>query len=145
MDEGRLRAYQGGMRVSVAAMAFFCGVGLGSIGLGEVWQWSLKVQNAVDRGEGPPVAFLWIPPQCREVRAVIVGQNNMEEEPILEDAAFREAMGQLNVAEIWTTPAFSPFFPFNKGAGEVLVGMINDLASESGYDELRFAPIIGIG
>lgn len=112
---------------------------------GAVWQWSVNVQNAEDRGEGPPRAFLWIPPSCQRVRAVIVGQNNMEEEPILENRKFREALGALNVAEVWTTPAFSPFFRFDKGAGEVLAGMMNDLASESGYDELRFAPIIGIG
>jgi len=54
-------------------------------------------------------------------------------------------MAELNIAEVWTTPAFSPFFPFDKGAGEVLVGMMNDLAATSGYEELRFAPIIAIG
>src|SRR5947208_12082057 len=132
------------MRISaMAALVVF----LASISAtsGALWQWSVNVQGAQDRGEGPPRAFLWIPPQCEHIRAVIVGQNNMEEEPILENPRFREALSELNVAEVWTTPAFSPFFAFDKGAGEVLAGMMNDLASESGYDELRFAPIIGIG
>jgi hypothetical protein len=40
------------------------------------WQWSVPMGNGR--------AFLWIPPNCKQVRAVVVGQNNMIKQGILE-------------------------------------------------------------
>ena len=36
--------------------------------------------------------FLWIPPHSKQVRTVVVGQNNMVEQGILEHPAFRNAL-----------------------------------------------------
>ena len=43
------------------------------------WQWSVPVENGF--------AFLWIPPGCEHVRAVMFGQHNMLEEGIMEHPA----------------------------------------------------------
>ncbi len=108
----------------------------------QVWQWSVPVQYARNAGAR---AFLWVPEDCKKVKAVIVAQNNMEEQMILENPLFREAMGKLGFAEIWVSPPFDHLFRFNENAGDIFNGMMNDLADSSGYSELEYAPIIGIG
>ena len=110
-----------------------------------VWQWSFAIPGDIIANEGQARAFLWIPPDCLHVRGVIVGQHNMEEEPILENPKFRDALDKLGFAEVWTSPALDLFFRFDKGAGEHFNAMMDGLAAESGYDELRWAPVVPMG
>ena len=110
--------------------------------IAQVWQWSALVQkarNAVSR------AFLWIPPDCKKVKAVVVTQNNMEELSIVENDFFRKAMKDLSFAIVWVSPSFDNLFRFNEGAGDVFNGMMNDLADSSGYTELKYAPVVAMG
>lgn len=101
------------------------------------YQWSVPM------GKGR--AFLWIPPDCRQVRAVVVAQNNMIEQGILEHPAMRKALADLGIAEVWIAPIFDVVFQFDKGAGNQFETMMKALAAESGYQELEFAPIIPMG
>ena len=111
-----------------------------------VWQWMAEVPDAVSGETGElPKAFLWIPPNCERVRAVIVGQHNMEEEPIFEHPTFRKALAELNIAVVWVTPNFDPFFRFDLGAGERFNAMMEALANVSGYAELARCPVMPIG
>jgi hypothetical protein len=108
----------------------------------QVWQWSVPVRaarNAASR------AFLWIPPDCKQVRAVVMAQNNMEEQSIVEYPAFREEMSKLSFAIIWVSPSFDHLFRFTEGAGDLFNAIMKDLANESGYNELKYAPVVGIG
>ena len=114
------------------------------LGQSSVWQWSVLVRNAKDNN-GQARAYLWIPPGCKKVNTVIFAQNNMEEQSILEHPAFRTEMAKLGVAEVWVSPASDLFFRFNEGAGEAFEGIMNDLAAVSGYNELSYAPFIGMG
>ncbi|SEO07024.1 hypothetical protein SAMN05192574_105191 [Mucilaginibacter gossypiicola] len=109
-----------------------------------VWQWSTLIKNA-NENAGQARAFLWIPPTCKQIKAVIFAQNNMEEESILTDSKFRREMGKLGIAEVWASPAFNLKFLFNQGAGEQFNAMITDLADISGYNELKTVPVIPIG
>ncbi|MES2279006.1 MAG: hypothetical protein V4592_23440 [Bacteroidota bacterium] len=109
-----------------------------------VWQWSVKVKNARENN-GVAKAYLWIAPECRRVRAFIFAQNNMEEQSILENPQFRKEMGKLGIAEVWVSPSFDHLFDFEKGAGETFTDLMNELAGVSGYDELSYAPFIGMG
>lgn len=110
------------------------------------WQWSVPLNDLISAETNDhPRAFLWIPPNCQRVRAVVVAQHNMEEEPILEHPKFRETMSQLGIAEIWVTPGFDLFFRFDKGIGESFTAMMKGLAQESGYKELEYAPIVPLG
>ncbi|HMI02802.1 MAG TPA: hypothetical protein VK541_09990 [Pedobacter sp.] len=109
-----------------------------------VWQWSALVKNAKDNN-GQARAFLWIPPDCKKVRAVIFAQNNMEEQSILENPGFRKEMGRLGIAQVWVSPASDLFFRFNEGAAETFTSIMNDLAEVSGYNELQYVPFIGMG
>ena len=90
-------------------------------------------------------AFLWIPPGCKQVRAVVVGQNNMIEQGIFAHPVFRDALARLGMAEVWIAPVVDPVFRFDEGAGEKFDAMMRSLAEESGYSELKFAPVIPIG
>ncbi|WP_315821575.1 hypothetical protein [Paraflavitalea speifideaquila] len=90
-------------------------------------------------------AFLWIPENCRQVRGVVVAQHNMEELSILADPSFRRVMSGLGFAEIWVSPSFNHFFNFKESAGEVFNAFMDSLAVRSGYPELSYAPVVGLG
>jgi len=113
-------------------------------GIASEWQWSVPIKGAIENA-GLSRAFLWIPPNCKKLRGVIVAQHNMEEIMILENPGFRKAMSELGIAEIWCAPSFDHLFRFNQGAGEVFNNMMKDLANESGYTELNNIPIVPIG
>ena len=108
------------------------------------WQWSVAVKSEKPEN-GPARAWLWIPPDCERVRGVVVAQHNMEEISILENPKFRAALAEMNFAEIWVAPFFDHEFRFNEGAGETFGLMVDALADESGYAELKFAPVVPVG
>ncbi len=111
-----------------------------------VWQWAIDVPGTVsEETQAFPKAYLWIPPHCERIRAVVVGQHNMEEEPILEHSRFRQTLAELNMAAVWVTPPFDPLFRFDQGAGEQFDAMMHSLAKHSGYDELADCHIVPIG
>jgi hypothetical protein len=101
------------------------------------WQWSVPMGNGR--------AFLWIPPDCKQVRAVVVGQHNMIEQGILEHSTFRKELAKLGMGEVWIAPPFDHVFRFDQGAGEKFDDMMRRLAAASGYSELAFAPIVPLG
>ena len=132
---------------SLCGCELLCGGrGLQSVSAAE-WQWSVPVEPMPERaslGETPR-AFLWIPSGCREVRGIVVGQHNMEEQPILEHPAFRKTLAEIGFAEIWIAPWFDGFFRFDEGVGERFDAMLAALAVESGYGELTQAPLVPMG
>jgi hypothetical protein len=103
------------------------------------WQWSAPM--------GTGRAFLWIPPQCKQVRAVVVGQNNLIEEGIFQHDYFRKQMAKLGLAEIFIAPPFDTWqnATNNDAASAQFDAMLKFLAENSGYGELKFAPIIPLG
>lgn len=110
------------------------------------WQWSVPVTGITSpETDGPPRAFLWIPPATTRVRAVVVGQHNMEEEPILEHPTFRAALIELGFAAIWISPPLDLWFDGASGSGAQFDAMLTALADESGYNELKHAPVVPLG
>lgn len=111
-----------------------------------VWQWMTDITNtSASPKYRHPVAYLWIPQDCLEVKALIVAQHNMEEISILEDTSFRNEMARLGVAQLWICPRYNLGFDFTDGAWEGLDQTLADLADISGYDEIATVPLIGIG
>ena len=108
-----------------------------SLALAAAWQWSVPTE----RGH----AFLWIPPTCQQVRAVVVGQHNMIEQGILESPILRQQLIKLGIAEVWIAPPFDGAFRFDQGAGDRFNAIMKALAETSGYSELEFAPIVPLG
>lgn len=121
-------------------------IGTISTSQAQVWQWSVKVDSVVSsETNNYPVAYLWIPENCKQVKAVVFTQHNMIEEGMLERPFFRKAMSELGIAEVWVTPGINMPFDFNKDAGEDFIRMMKLLADVSGYNELAYAPVIPMG
>lgn len=112
------------------------------------YQWSVSVDGVTMEGVDPgyPRAFLWIPPNCKQVRAIVLAQYNMEEESILESPTFRQTLSDLGFAEIWILPNMgSIHFRFDQGADQTLAKILKDLAEVSGYQELENVPFVPMG
>ena len=110
------------------------------------WQWSVTVNKYISSETNDhPRAFLWIPENCKQVRAVIVGQHNMLEEGILEHSGFRKKMAQLGIAEIWITPGLDQVWDSKTNVQDIFNQMLDSLAAFSGYSELKYAPVIPMG
>lgn len=119
---------------------------LNSSALATVWQWSVPITSVVSsETQDHPRAFLWIPPNCKQVRGVVVGQHNMEEETIFENPLFRKAMAELDFAIVWVTPPWDLFFRFDRGSRASFDEMMDALARESGYPELATVPVVPMG
>ena len=67
-----------------------------------IWQWSVPVRNFSTHPKNPESrAYLWIPSQCEQVKALLVAQKNMEDISILEDEVLRQRLAELDVAQVW--------------------------------------------
>src|ERR1700677_4354186 len=84
---------------------------------GAVFQWSTTLDDVVSpETKDHPRAFLWIPEICQRVRAVVIADQNMEEEQLFQDSEFRKTLADLGFAEVWIAPAMgSNAFHFDKG------------------------------
>lgn len=110
------------------------------------WQWSVTIPSTTSaETEEHPQAFLWIPSDCRQVKAVVVGQHNMCEETLFENPAFRRKMQEAGIALVWITPILDFPWDVTNGCNDALLTALDDLAEVSGYTELRFAPIVPLG
>lgn len=118
-----------------AACAWFLGLSL-SAGAAE-WQWSAA--------EGEARAYLWIPPECRKVRGLVLANHNMIEQGILEHPKMRETLAELGFAEMWVVPYLDIRFDFNRGAGERFQKLADSLAERSGYEEISTVPVVPLG
>lgn len=112
----------------------------------QVWQWSVPVTSVVSTETNDhPQAFLWIPENCKTIKAVVFAQHNMVEEGVLEHVYFRATMRDLGMAEIWVTPGINMSFDFHHAAGRDFNTMMQALAKTSGYAELATVPVIPMG
>ena len=112
------------------------------------YQWSVSIAGVPHDGLDPdyPRAFLWIPPNCKQVRGLVLSQNNMQEQSILEDAGFRKTLADLGFAEIWITPNLGTIhFRFDQGQDQILLKTLKDLATISGYQEIENVPWVTMG
>lgn len=112
------------------------------------WQWSAAVDSVtLFPSEMHPRAFLWVPPDCEQVRGIVFGQNNMLEQGILEHPRFRSALAKLGFAEVFIAPTFDTWqnTTNNAATNEKFEQLLEHLAQESGYNELQWAPVIPIG
>jgi hypothetical protein len=112
-----------------------------------VYQWSTPVTGFVSpESKQHPRAFLWIPENCQHVRAIVVADQNMEEEQVFQHPAFRKTLSDLSFAEIWYAPAMGTIeFRFDQNDPTVLQDSLDTLAKASGYQEISTAPLVPMG
>jgi len=110
------------------------------------WQWSVPVANFISpETNDNPRAFLWIPPDCKQVRGVVVGQHNMLEEGVFEHQAFRKTLSDIGFAEVWISPNFSIVFDHRGEAERIFEETLAALSEVSGYAGLKYAPVVPFG
>lgn len=111
-----------------------------------VYQWSVPVTSVISpETNDHPRAFLWIPDNCQQVRAVVFGQHNMCEETIFDHPVFRKTMAELGFAIVWMTPGIDQQWDVKTGCQQAFDTMMEDFAEVSGYSELKYAPIVPLG
>ena len=69
----------------------------------------------------------------------------MTEETLFENALFREKMSEIGLALIWITPGWDQKWDITAGSQKAFEQMLDDFASVSGYNELKYAPIVPFG
>lgn len=110
------------------------------------WQWSVPMSGIISNETNDhPQAFLWIPADCRQVRAVVVAMHNMTEETLFENLLFREKLSEAGIALIWITPGWEQPWDVKTGCQVAFDKMLKDLATVSGYNELKDAPVVPFG
>ncbi|QEC75174.1 alpha/beta hydrolase family protein [Mucilaginibacter ginsenosidivorax] len=106
-----------------------------------VYQYSVKV--------GTRNAYLWIPPNCKQLNGVIVSLANLLERNWLEDPFIRRTAAEIGLGIIWIGPAQrgdqSLTADMKPGMENIFQQMMDDLALQSGYLELKTAPVIPMG
>jgi hypothetical protein len=106
-----------------------------------VYQYSVKV--------GSRDAYLWLPPSGKYIRGVIISFSNLLERDWLEDPIIRKTAANEGLGIIWIGNAArgdrTISADMKPGMEVVFQKMMDDLAQESGYTELKTAPVIPMG
>ncbi|SDT36032.1 hypothetical protein SAMN05216490_3211 [Mucilaginibacter mallensis] len=93
--------------------------------------------------------YLWIPPHCSKVKGALVSLSNLLERQWLEDSLIRHTAADIGLAIIWIGPANNGDKSFTAdmkpGMEIIFQQMMDELADESGYAELKKAPVIAMG
>lgn len=97
-----------------------------------VFQYAVPVQTA----RGQSTAFLWVPPQARQVRGIVMTGMTLAEREMVKDARIRKACADQQLAIVF----------LKTGLGSVAVQkVLDELAQRSGYRELAAAPLFFVG
>lgn len=97
-----------------------------------VFQYTVPVVTS--RGES--TAFLWIPPEARQVRGVVMGGMTLMERECVKDGRIRRACADQQLAIAFLKCGLSRIDPQT---------VLDELAKVSGYRELSVAPLMFIG
>jgi hypothetical protein len=88
---------------------------------------------------------MWIPPNCSKVRGLVIAQDNMQEFSIMENQEFRDSLASISFGEVWYSPAFDLMYHAASGAKTILLQSLADLATASGYGEVKNVPFVPLG
>lgn len=110
-----------------------------------VYQWSVESTPPVDTDRKVGRAFLWIPETCQTLRGVVVGQQNMIEEPIFESPVFRKELAAADLGIIFIAPIQAGVTNVDSRIVTWMEGLLDSLATASGYSELTTCKLAFIG
>lgn len=97
-----------------------------------VFQYTVPVATA----KNPSAAFLWLPPDAKRIRGVILAGMTLMEREFVKDAVIRQACAEQSLAIVF----------LKSGLGSTdLQKVLDDLAQVSGYAELATAPLLFVG
>ncbi len=113
----------------IVTTAFLTAALLAGTASAAVFQYSLEMDSGKD-------AFLWIPPEAKQVRGVIMGGMTLMEREFVKDSVIRKACADQQLALIF----------LRSGLGSANIQNVLDrFAKKSGYRELSVAPLMFVG
>lgn len=134
------------MRRILSIILLRCTLSAFAVGGAGQYQWSVELTNFVSRETGKaPEAYLWIPEGCKEVKAVIMAQQNMTEEALFRMPSFKKHMAELGIGLVWVAPAFSNSWDPSTNCQTVFQDFMTGLAYQSGHLELEHVAVIPFG
>ncbi len=126
-------ANRGVMRnIALVLLSLLLMAGLNRSLEGAVFQFAVPVK--VEKGNSS--AFLWIPPQAKQVRGVIMAGTTVAEKELSKDPVIRKACADQQIAIVLLKCGL---------AATDLQVVLDDLAKASGYGEISVAPLVFIG
>lgn len=113
-----------------------------------VYQWGVDVDGFVHKETKKPArAYLWIPPRTARVKAIVIGNDNMLEEPLFSSPDFRRVLAAADTGILFVTPGLQGFNQkFDESDVPALDALLAKLANASGHTELaKDAAIVPLG
>lgn len=136
------------MKKKLCLLSVFAIFPLLAIAVGETGQykWSVQLRGYISPETGKePQAFLWLPENISDVKAVVMAQQNMTEETIFKMPAFKKEMERLGIGLLWVAPAFTNTWDPASGCQKVFEEMMTAIAFQAGHPEIEKCPIIPFG
>lgn len=129
------------MKYLISISTFILGCLLMQPALSAEYQWSVSI-----KGNDPEArAFLWIPPNCHDVRGMIFASQVVLEKTFCDHEDIRAVCEREDMAIVILYRSPITYFKYKQGADTLLKKILHDLAIESGYNEIESVPLIPIG
>ena len=133
-------------RLIIIAIVLLGSLSIKAVGPSGMYQWSVALTGYVSTETGKaPNAYLWIPEGCRNVKAVMLAQQNMTEEALFKNTRFQKRLQKMGIGLVWVAPWFSQNWDPTTGCQQTFEEMMVGLAGQSGHKELERVPIIPFG
>jgi len=112
-------------------------------GKDQLWQWNTTVKLTDNAGKNYTVSpYLWIPPVCSQIHAVIIASTAVIEQLIVENPSIRSLCSNYGIAIVWSD---TQFYHDEQTGLKQIQDILEHFAKLSGYDELKTVPWIPIG
>jgi hypothetical protein len=134
------------MTFACILLAMSCGV---SAPADDAWQYQAEISRPRRRGarQKPAVGFLWMPPQAKQLRGLIVAEKTLLEKRLVVDPIIRRAAAEERLGILYFEPGLDAFFPYgDKGdCDRRFLAGLKDLAARSGHAEIETVPWLTLG
>ena len=107
------------------------------------WQWRTSISTTDNKGSAYTLTpFLWIPPACQKITAVLVASTAVLEQTMVEDPDVRAVCAKHGFAILWSS---DNFYHDDVTATGQIQSMLQAFSTLTGYTELKTIPWILTG
>ena len=112
-----------------------------------VYQFGFESAKLIDDPllSGKTSAFLWLPPHVRHIRAILLAPANIIERRVADDPIIRDEATRDDMAIVFFQAGWARGGMDSPRLAEYVQAILEKLADQSGYSELKTAPWIPIG
>ncbi|MFZ4456861.1 MAG: hypothetical protein ACOYOT_11645 [Bacteroidales bacterium] len=107
------------------------------------WQWQTSISTTDNKGSVYNLTpYMWIPPSCQKVTAVLVSSTAVLEQAMVEDPNVRAVCAKRGIAILWSS---DNFYHDDVTATGQIQSMLQAFSTLTGYSELKTVPWIVTG